>query len=282
MIQVPTTVAADVRHALDEDIRTGDVTADLIPADADGHASLLTRDPMVIAGIPYAEEVFRQLDSRVGIDWLVREGDHIEANTQLARFTGPARALLTGERTALNFIQMLSAVASRTRDLAMLVKGTPARVFDTRKTIPGLRDAQKYAVKVGGGDNHRIGLFDQILIKENHIASAGSITQAIQAARQMHPTIKVQVEVETFGELEEAFNAQPDIIMLDNFDINALKEAVQQRANAGLQHIELEASGGITEENLSAIGTTGVDRISLGTLTKDIRAIDLSMRVELS
>lgn len=282
MIQVPTTVAADVRRALDEDIRTGDVTADLIPADADAHASLLTRDPMVIAGIPYAEEVFRQLDSRVGIDWLVREGDHIEANTHLARFTGPARALLTGERTALNFIQMLSAVASRTRDLAMLVKGTPARVFDTRKTIPGLRDAQKYAVKVGGGDNHRIGLFDQILIKENHIASAGSITQAIQAARQMHPTIKVQVEVETFVELEEAFNAQPDIIMLDNFDINALKEAVQQRANAGLQHIELEASGGITEENLSAIGTTGVDRISLGTLTKDIRAIDLSMRVELS
>ena len=282
MIQVPTTVATDVRRALDEDIRTGDVTADLIPADADGHASLLTRDPMVIAGIPYAEEVFRQLDSRVGIDWLVREGDHIEANTQLARFIGPARALLTGERTALNFIQMLSAVASRTRDLAMLVKGTPARVFDTRKTIPGLRDAQKYAVKVGGGDNHRIGLFDQILIKENHIASAGSITQAIHAARQMHPTIKVQVEVETFVELEEAFNAQPDIIMLDNFDINALKEAVQQRANAGLQHIELEASGGITEENLSTIGTTGVDRISLGTLTKDIRAIDLSMRVELS
>ena len=162
---------------------------------------------------------------------------------------------------------MLSAVAPRTRDLAMLVEGTPARVFDTSKTIPGLRDAQKYAVKVGGGDNHRIGLFDQILIKENHIASAGSITQAIQAARQMHPTIKVQVEVETFVELEEAFNAQPDIIILDNFDINALEEAVQQLANAGLQHIELEALKVITEEYLSAIGATSVERISLGTLT---------------
>jgi len=166
--------------------------------------------------------------------------------------------------------------------LATLLDGTQARLFDTRKTIPGLRDAQKYAVKVGGGENHRIGLFDQILIKENHIAAAGSITQAIQAARQLHPMVKVQVEVETFAELKEAVDARPDIIMLDNFDRQALEKAVQQRSHAGLEQIEFEASGGITERNLAEIGATGVDRISLETLTKDICAIDLSMRVELS
>ena len=282
MIQIPTTLAVDVRRALDEDIRTGDVTADLIPESTQGNASLITRDPMVIAGIPYADEVFKQVDSNVLINWHVTEGDWVDANTKLATFQGPARALLTGERTALNFIQMLSAVATRTRELATLLDGTQARLFDTRKTIPGLRDAQKYAVKVGGGENHRIGLFDQILIKENHIAAAGSITQAIQAARQLHPTVKIQVEVETFTELKEALDARPDIIMLDNFDRQALEQAVQQRSHAGLEQIEFEASGGITERNLAEIGATGVDRISLGTLTKDIRAIDLSMRVELS
>lgn len=282
MIKIPTTVAADVRRALDEDIRSGDVTADLIPESTQGHASLITRDAMVVAGIPYADEVFTQVDAQVRIDWHVNEGERIDANTKLATLTGPARALLTGERTALNFIQLLSAVATRTHDLAMLLDGTNARLFDTRKTVPGLRDAQKYAVKVGGGENHRIGLFDQILIKENHIAAAGSITQAIQVARQMHPTIKVQVEVETFAELNEALASKPDIIMLDNFDIEALRHAIQLRAQSGLEQIEFEASGGITEQNLAEIGATGVDRISLGTLTKDIRAIDLSMRVELS
>jgi len=282
MIQIPTTVAADVRRALDEDSRTGDVTADLIPENTQGLASLITRDPMVMTGIPYADEVFKQVDSRVLINWHVTEGDWVDANTKLATFQGPARALLTGERTALNFIQMLSAVATRTRELATLLDRTQARLFDTRKTIPGLRDAQKYAVKVGGGENHRIGLFDQILIKENHIAAAGSITQAIQAARQLHPTVKVQVEVETFTELKEALDARPDIIMLDNFDRQALEKAVQQRSHAGLEQIEFEASGGITERNLAEIGATGVDRISLETLTKDICAIDLSMRVELS
>jgi nicotinate-nucleotide pyrophosphorylase (carboxylating) len=282
MIKIPTTVAADVRRALDEDIRSGDVTADLIPESTQGHASLITRDAMVVAGIPYADEVFTQVDAQVRIDWHVKEGERIDENTKLATLTGPARALLTGERTALNFIQLLSAVATRTHDLAMLLDGTNARLFDTRKTIPGLRDAQKYAVKVGGGENHRIGLFDQILIKENHIAAAGSITQAIQVARQMHPTIKVQVEVETFAELNEALASKPDIIMLDNFDIEALRHAIQLRTQSGLEQIEFEASGGITEQNLAEIGATGVDRISLGTLTKDIRAIDLSMRVELS
>jgi nicotinate-nucleotide pyrophosphorylase (carboxylating) len=237
---------------------------------------------MVVAGLPYATETFAQIDPRVVITWLVNEGDAINAGSQLAIFEGPARALLTAERTALNFIQLLSAVATRTHQLAQLLDGTSAKLFDTRKTLPGLRDAQKYAVKVGGGENHRIGLFDQILIKENHIAASGSITQAIQTARRLHPNVKVQVEVETFEELDEALAAQPDIIMLDNFDTQALQQALSRRSAAHCDHIEFEASGGITEENLREIGLSGVDRISLGTLTKDIRAIDLSMRVELS
>jgi len=242
----------------------------------------MTREAMVVAGLPYATETFAQVDPRVVITWLVNDGDAINAGSQLAIFEGPARALLTAERTALNFIQLLSAVATRTHQLAQLLDGTSAKLFDTRKTLPGLRDAQKYAVKVGGGENHRIGLFDQILIKENHIAASGSITQAIQTARRLHPNVKVQVEVETFEELNEALAAQPDIIMLDNFDTQALRQALSRRSATHCDHIEFEASGGITEENLREIGLSGVDRISLGTLTKDIRAIDLSMRVELS
>ena len=242
----------------------------------------MTREAMVVAGLPYATETFAQVDPRVVITWLVNEGDAINAGSQLAIFEGPARALLTAERTALNFIQLLSAVATRTHQLAQLLDGTSAKLFDTRKTLPGLRDAQKYAVKVGGGENHRIGLFDQILIKENHIAAFGSITQAIKTARRLHPNVKVQVEVETFEELDEALAAQPDIIMLDNFDIQSLRQALSRRSATQCDHNEFEASGGITEENLREIGLSGVDRISLGTLTKDIRAIDLSMRVELS
>jgi nicotinate-nucleotide pyrophosphorylase (carboxylating) len=282
MIDVPTSCKDDVRRALEEDVRTGDVTADLVAADTQGKASLITRDAMVIAGIPYALETFIQVDPRVAIQWLVNEGDRVDAGTELAYFTGPARALLTAERTALNFIQLLSAVATRTAQLTQYLNGTDAKLFDTRKTIPGLRDAQKYAVKVGGGSNHRIGLFDQVLIKENHIAAAGSITDAVQSARALHPSIRVQVEVENFTELREALNAKADIVMLDNFNVDALKEAVNLRDEWNLNHIEFEASGGITEHNLKEIGATGVDRISLGTLTKDIRAIDLSMRVELS
>ena len=242
----------------------------------------MTREAMVVAGLPYATETFAQVDPRVVITWLVNEGDAINAGSQLAIFEGPARALLTAERTALNFIQLLSAVATRTHQLAQLLDGTSAKLFDTRKTLPGLRDAQKYAVKVGGGENHRIGLFDQILIKENHIAASGSITQAIKTARRLHPNVKVQVEVETFEELDEALAAQPDIIMLDNFDTQVLQQALSRRSATQCDYIEFEASGGITEENLREIGLSGVDRISLGTLTKDIRAIDLSMRVELS
>ena len=276
------TLADDVRRALEEDIGAGDVTADLIPEDTQANATLITRVPMVLCGRPHAEEVFGQLDPKVTIAWQGNEGDAFEANSVIAHFEGPARSLLSGERTALNFLQCLSAVATITRRLSALLDDTRAGLYDTRKTLPGLRYAQKYAVSVGGGQNHRIGLFDQVLIKENHIAAAGSLTQAVKQARHHHPSIRVQVEVETPSEFEEALACRPDIIMLDNFDSDALAHAVKRRDQLGLTGIELEASGGITEANLRVIGLTGVDRISLGTLTKDISAIDLSMRVELS
>jgi len=282
MHSIPRTLRADVSRVLQENIRSGDVTADLISETQTGRSVLMTREDMIVAGLPYATETFAQVDPGVVITQLVNEGDAINAGSQLAIFEGPARALLTAERTALNFIQLLSAVATRTHQLAQLLDGTSAKLFDTRKTLPGLRDAQKYAVKVGGGESHRIGLFDQILIKENHIAASGSITQAIQTARRSHPNVKVQVEVETFEELDEALAAQPDIIMLDNFDTQALQQALSRRSATQCDHTEFEASGGITEENLKEIWLSGVDRISLGTLTKDIRASDLSMRVELS
>jgi nicotinate-nucleotide pyrophosphorylase (carboxylating) len=282
MHPVPSTLSADVNRALQEDIRSGDVTADLIPGAQTGRAVLITREAMIVAGLPYATETLAQVDPEVIVTWLVHEGDAIKAGSQLAIFIGPVRSLLTAERTALNFIQLLSAVATRTYHLTKLLDGTSAKLFDTRKTLPGLRDAQKYAVKVGGGESHRIGLFDQILIKENHIAASGSITQAVQSARRLHPRLKVQVEVETLEELDEALATKPDIIMLDNFDTRALQQALRRRSAAHCDHIEFEASGGITEENLREVGLSGVDRISLGTLTKDIRAIDLSMRVELS
>jgi nicotinate-nucleotide pyrophosphorylase (carboxylating) len=278
----PDSMADDVARALAEDLGDGDVTADLIPTTRHARATLITRDPMVLAGRPYMTETFHQIDPTVAITWYANEGDWLQEGACIATCEGPARSLLTGERTALNFVQCLSAVATKTRQLSRLLDGTAARLFDTRKTLPGLRMAQKYAVRVGGGLNHRIGLFDQVLIKENHITAAGGLTAAVKAAKVLHPNIKIQVEVETLAELYEAFDAQPDIIMLDNFDSDGLRFAVQERMKQGLTEIELEASGGITENNLAAIGATGVDRISLGTLTKDISAIDLSMRVELS
>jgi len=281
-MMTPDSLRDDVRRALAEDLGSGDVTADLIPIDRHATAALITRDAMVLAGQPYVRETFAQIDPSVTLEWFADEGDAVAAGTQLATLRGPARALLTGERTALNFLQCLSAVATKTRQLAAALEGTPAKLFDTRKTLPGLRLAQKYAVRVGGGYNHRIGLFDQVLIKENHIAAAGGLTEAVRAAQLLHPEVKIQVEVETHAELMEAFAAKPDIIMLDNFDLDGLKLAVVERQTLGLVDIELEASGGITEANLAEIGKTGVDRISLGTLTKDISAIDLSMRVELS
>ena len=275
------TIQQDVARALAEDIGRGDVTAQLIPEAQQAQATIITREFMVIAGTAFVTETFRQLDDAIGIEWHVAEGDVVQSGTCLASLRGQARGLLTGERTALNFLQMLSGIATKTHQLALKLKGTRAGLFDTRKTIPGLRQAQKYAVSVGGGHNHRIGLFDQVLIKENHIAACGSLTQAIVAARTLHPTLRVQVEVETFDEFHEALAAEPDIIMLDNFEVPQLIEAVGIRDRLK-PTIELEASGGITEANLALVGETGVDRISLGTLTKDIAAIDLSMRVELS
>ena len=275
------TIQHDVARALAEDIGSGDVTAQLIPATQQAQATLITREFMVVAGTAFVTETFRQIDDAIGIEWQAADGDVIPAGRCLARFTGQARGLLTGERTALNFLQMLSGVATKTHQLAQQLEGTRASLFDTRKTLPGLRQAQKYAVHVGGGCNHRIGLFDQILIKENHIVACGSLTQAIVSARTLHPTLRVQVEVETLDEFHEALTAEPDIIMLDNFELPQLIEAVGIRDHLK-PTIELEASGGITEANLKTIAKTGVDRISLGTLTKDIAAIDLSMRVELS
>jgi nicotinate-nucleotide pyrophosphorylase (carboxylating) len=279
--QTHLTIASDVSRALSEDVGSGDVTAELIAPTQQAHAKLITRDVTVVAGTAFVTETFRQLDDAIHIKWHVADGDVVQPGSCLAQFTGPARGLLTGERTALNFLQTLSGVATKTHQLVQLLAGTRAALFDTRKTLPGLRQAQKYAVQLGGGCNHRIGLFDQVLIKENHIAACGSLIEAIVSARTLHPTLCIQVEVETLDELRDALSADPDIILLDNFDVSQLIEAVGIRDRLK-PAVKLEASGGITEANLAAIGRTGVDRISLGTLTKDIVAIDLSMRVELS
>lgn len=265
-----------VGRALAEDVGSGDVTAALIPPEGQAIARVISREAAVICGRAWFEETFRALDPVIHIEWFVGEGEAVAADTCLCRLSGPARAILTGERTALNFLQTLSATATATRRFVDAVAGTRARILDTRKTIPGLRLAQKYAVTCGGGANHRLGLYDRVLIKENHIAACGSIDDAVAKARELHPGLKVEVETETLAEVEAALTASADIIMLDNFDLAAMREAVVLVAGRA----EVEASGGITLENVRAIAETGVDCISLGTLTKDIRAIDLSMRFE--
>jgi nicotinate-nucleotide pyrophosphorylase (carboxylating) len=267
-------ILANVRAALAEDIGNGDITAALIPADVVAHARVITREPMVLAGAPWADAVFAQVDARIHPQWLVEEGRQVEANTPLLVLDGPARSLLTAERSALNFLQLLSGTATRVRELVQLLEGTSTRLLDTRKTLPGLRVAQKYAVEIGGGKNHRLGLFDAYLIKENHIMAAGSIAAAVQQARHLAPGKPVEVEVETLEELDAALAAGSDIIMLDDFGLDVLREAViRTRGRA-----KLEASGGINAGNLRRVAETGVDYISMGTLTKDVRAIDLSMR----
>ena len=263
-----------VRRALDEDIGSGDLTAALIPEDALARAEVVCRERAVICGQAWFDTVFAELDPRIQIEWLCAEGDETDAGTTLCRLRGPARPLLTGERTALNLLQTLSGTATRARRFAEAVAGLPVRVLDTRKTLPGLRHAQKHAVRVGGCHNHRQGLYDGILIKENHIRSAGSITAAVAAARRLGADLPVEVEVENLAELAEALTAGADILLLDNFDIPALREAV--RLNEG--RARLEASGGITLDNVRAIAETGVDYVSTGSLTKDVRAVDLSMR----
>lgn len=270
-------IEANVRTALKEDIGSGDITAQLIPEDRQARASVITREAAIISGTAWVNEVFRQLDPRVKVEWQVQDGDRAEANQALFHLEGPARALLSGERSALNFLQCLSGVATRVGHYVELVKGTQVKLLDTRKTLPGLRLAQKYAVTCGGGHNHRIGLYDAFLIKENHIAAAGGIAQAIAAAQRIAPGKPVEVEVESLDELQQALDAGADIIMLDELSLDDMRTAVTLTNGRA----KLEASGGVNETTLRTIAETGVDYVSIGTLTKDVKAIDLSMRLSL-
>jgi len=273
MIALPKKI--DIRPFLKEDIGSGDVTALLIDANKKATATVITREPMVLCGQAWFNAVFKQLNPEIKIQWQQNEAEFVEANGLLCTLEGNARALLTGERTALNLLQTLSATATQSKYYADAVSNTNCKVLDTRKTIPGLRLAQKYAVKCGGCVNHREGLYDAVLIKENHIIAAGSIKNAVKKARTQS-TVMVEVEVESIEELSQAIVAEPDRIMLDNFSINALKQAVMLNN----KQIELEASGDVNLENITEIAETGVDYISIGALTKHINAINLSMRIE--
>jgi nicotinate-nucleotide pyrophosphorylase (carboxylating) len=270
-------IGPGVAAALAEDVGAGDLTASLVDADAVVGATIIARESLVLCGEAWVNEVFRQLDENIIIDWYIGDGGRAEADDVICKIVGPARALLTGERTALNFLQTLSATATTTAAFAKAVAGTRAKVLDTRKTIPGLRLAQKYAVTCGGGGNHRVGLFDAILIKENHIKSAGSITAALQRAQDAGGEVLIEVEVENHDELLEALDAGAARILLDNFSIDELKEAVATNEGYGIVGAELEASGNVTLDTIREIAETGVDYISTGALTKNIRAADLSM-----
>lgn len=274
MSVLPESLPLIVEAALDEDLGDGDITAGLIPEEAQMRATVVCREHAVIAGTAWFDEVFGQLDPDVEIHWQANDGDTVEPNTQLCSLHGDARTLLTGERTALNFLQTLSGTATQVKRYVDAVDGTGVTILDTRKTIPGLRDAQKYAVTCGGGKNHRHGLYDGILIKENHIMAAGSIRKAVESAKGLDSELSIEVEVENLKELEEALSAGADIVLLDNMDNDMLREAV--RINSG--RAKLEASGGVTLETVRAIAETGVDFISIGSLTKNLAAIDLSMR----
>jgi nicotinate-nucleotide pyrophosphorylase (carboxylating) len=268
-------IEAQVSAALKEDIGSGDLTAALIPAERRGRASVITREAMVLCGQPWVDAVFQQIDPKVRVDWRLQEGMLAKASQTLFSIDGPARALLTGERTALNFLQTLSATATQTRRYVDTIKGTKAVIVDTRKTLPGLRLAQKYAVKIGGGANHRIGLYDGVLIKENHIMAAGGVVKALRFAQENTTKgVPIQIEVETMDQLRDALDAGAKMILLDNFELDRMREAV--KLNSG--RAKLEGSGGVNLDTVRAIAETGVDRISIGALTKDIKAIDLSMR----
>ncbi|RMP34876.1 Nicotinate-nucleotide pyrophosphorylase [Pseudomonas syringae pv. antirrhini] len=270
-------IEANVRRALLEDVGSGDITAQLIPAERLAKATIISRDAAVIAGTAWVDTVFRQLDPRVAVHWQVVDGERVSPDQALFHLEGPARSLLTGERSALNFLQMLSGVATRAKYFADIVAGTQVKLLDTRKTLPGLRMAQKYAVTCGGCHNHRIGLYDAFLIKENHIAACGGIAQAVTAAHRIAPGKPVEVEVESLGELKQALDAGADIIMLDELSLDDMREAVRLTAGRAL----LEASGGINDDTLRVIADTGVDYISIGAMTKDVKAVDLSMRLSL-
>ena len=276
---VPADLPQQVARALAEDVGSGDLTAALIPADRIGRATVITRERAIVCGLPYVEASFHGVEPQVRLEWRVAEGDSVAANQPLVDLEGPARALLTGERTALNFLQLLSGTATAAHTYAALLEGTNCRLLDTRKTIPGLRSAQKYAVRVGGGHNHRMGLFDGILIKENHIMAAGSIAAAVAAAKRDSARVPIEVEVENLSELQQAIAAGADIAMLDDFSLDAMREAVAVNATAK-KPLKLEASGGITTATIREIAETGVDFISVGSITKHVQAVDLSMRFE--
>jgi nicotinate-nucleotide pyrophosphorylase (carboxylating) len=276
----PDDVARVVAAALAEDVGGGDLTAALVPEARRGHATVITREPAVIAGRPYADEVFRQVDPAVRVDWDVADGERVVPGQALYRLSGPARPLLTGERTALNFVQTLSAVATQTARFVEQLAGLDCRLLDTRKTLPGLRTAEKYAVRCGGGWNHRLGLYDGILIKENHIVAAGSIGAAVAAALAMRTQVPVEVEVETLDELRQALDAGADMALLDEFSLAQLREAVMLNRAHPNGPMKLEASGSVTLETIRAIAETGVDFVSVGSLTKHVRAVDLSMRFQ--
>ena len=272
----PKIIQQNVRTAIEEDIGESDYTAQLIASNQQAEATVIAREPAIICGIPWVQACFKQIAPNTQISWQVNEGEQVEANQVLCIITGNAREILSAERCALNFLQTLSATATITRKYVDAIQGTHARIMDTRKTLPGLRVAQKYAVSVGGGLNQRMGLYDGILIKENHIAAAGSISAVLEAAIKISAPhhLSVQIEVENLSELKEALNAGAKLILLDNFDISSLKQAVEISAKRAI----LEASGGIDLSNVREIAMTGVDRISIGGLTKNIQAIDLSMR----
>jgi nicotinate-nucleotide pyrophosphorylase (carboxylating) len=278
MPDLPQDLSRQVEAALREDIGSGDVTAALVPATQEVRGAIVTREDAVLCGQAWADETFRRLDPRVQLHWHAADGERIVAGQVICEIAGPARPVLTGERTALNFLQLLSATATQARRFVDAVAGTGCRILDTRKTLPGLRSAQKYAVRCGGADNHRMGLYDRVLIKENHILAAGSIGAAVAAARRDAAGIPVEVEVETLAELRAALEAGPDIVMLDEFSLEDMRSAVAlNRVHGG--GARLEASGGVSLETVRAIAATGIDYISVGGLTKHVQAVDLSMRL---
>ena len=278
MPQLPADLATQVEAALREDLGSGDVTAALVPAAQRVRGSVVAREEAVLCGRAWVDETFRQLDPRVQLTWHASDGERVAAGQAIFAIAGPARPVLSGERTALNFLQLLSGTATMTRRFVDAVAGTGCRILDTRKTVPGLRSAQKYAVRCGGAQNHRMGLYDQVLIKENHIAAAGSLTGAIEAARRSADGITVEVEVETLGELQEALNARPDIIMLDDFTLEDMRAAVALNRTQGAG-AKLEVSGSVSLEAVRAIAETGVDFVSVGALTHSARALDVSLEV---
>jgi nicotinate-nucleotide pyrophosphorylase (carboxylating) len=273
---IPVDIAQLVTFCLQEDVGSGDITAELIPADKTISAKLISRDNGIFCGRPWADEVFQQVDSSLTINWNIEEGAELSPDQTLVQIVGPARSILTAERTVLNFLQTLSAVSTISQHYASMVRHTSVKLLDTRKTLPSLRSAQKYAVRVGGCFNHRMGLFDAFLIKENHIAACGGIDAAVSKAKALYPNKPVEIEVQNLNELELAISAQADIVMLDNFECSAILKAVKLNDS----RLKLEASGGIDADVLVSIAETGVDYISLGALTKNCQATDLSLLIE--